>query len=246
MPPVPPDSGPPTPPPPPSRLRRIRNWFAALSETGKVSVVAALIGSLLGGIFGLINVAIPLVINKGDDDKPKATPTAPTTTAPTSAPPSDSTPSEKPSDGTPAEPSSAPPGALAGMNFTGDSWSRGTWLLGGTTYPHSLGWESSCSGHQRVVVPLPGAYQRFTATVGMDDDTIAFNSDVYPAQFDVWADRNGDGLGDKKELIASRTTEWDGPASIDAPLNGAKQLILQIKIPQCSGTTLLWGNPQVR
>ncbi|MGW2207058.1 NPCBM/NEW2 domain-containing protein [Streptomyces sp. NPDC001774] len=96
------------------------------------------------------------------------------------------------------------------------------------------------------MVPLPGAYQRFAATVGMDDGTIASKSAIYPAQFKVWADHNGDGPGDKKKLIASRATEWDRPTSIDAPLNGAKQLILQIKIPPCSLTTLVWGNAQVR
>ncbi|MFI9031112.1 NPCBM/NEW2 domain-containing protein [Streptomyces sp. NPDC053560] len=252
---MPPGSGPPTPhPPPPSRLRRAKNWFAALSETGKVSVVVALIGSLLGGIFGIINVVIPLIINNGSGDNPGAAPTAqasrpttlPTTTAPISDPPSDGTPGETPRAGTSTEPSTAPPGAVGDMNFTGDTWSRGTWLLGGSTYPHSLGLKTPCHSREKVVIPLPGTYERFTATVGMDDDTLQDISYIDEPQFDIYADRNADGLGDKKELIASRTVEPDKPATINAPLNGAKQLLLQIDTQKCYTTTLVWGNPQVR
>ncbi|MER6274638.1 NPCBM/NEW2 domain-containing protein [Streptomyces sp900105755] len=142
----------------------------------------------------------------------------------------------------------APPKPLAvgGLNFTGDNWVKGTWSLQGRKYPDSLGWVGSCNDHQQVVIPLPRSYQRFSATVGLDDGTIDDLDRSYPVSFNVWADLNKDGKGDDRELIASPGATYDKPATINAPLKGVTQLILQIETSSCGQTTLVWGSPEVR
>ncbi|GAA4680501.1 hypothetical protein GCM10023324_38170 [Streptomyces youssoufiensis] len=60
-----PTPGAPASPPRLSRLRRLRNWFDGLSETGKVGIVAALITTVGGGVFGVTIAVVPLFVGGG-------------------------------------------------------------------------------------------------------------------------------------------------------------------------------------
>lgn len=145
-----------------------------------------------------------------------------------------------------SSPSPLKPQAVGDLNFTGASWVQGTWSLGGRKYAKSLAWPGPCDRDSQVVIQLPGEYQRFTATVGFDEDTNVMG--LYrdePATFEVFADRDADGERDLGEEVASRGAMWDTPATIDAPLRGAEQIILRIDTGACDGR-LVWGTPEVR
>lgn len=164
--------------------------------------------------------------------KPSPTPSARQSDTPT--PPATTTP-------TPQEPL-----AVGSLNFTGANWAQGTWSLSGRNYPKSLAWVRSCDDDESVLIPLPRAYSRFSATVGVDDESADAYDRDRPVDFDLWADLDGDGIGDRNELVASRGATAGKPATIDVDIRGATQLILQIEVSHCSLTTLVWGSPEVR
>ncbi|MFJ7423786.1 FG-GAP repeat domain-containing protein [Streptomyces uncialis] len=90
-----PEPDPPPPPPPPaasdsgsdpaplprrpSRLRRARDWYDGLAEIGKVTLIAAVITTVGGGVFGAVNAGITVLADGDKDEKPgaQATPTSP-------------------------------------------------------------------------------------------------------------------------------------------------------------------------
>ncbi|MGV9915544.1 hypothetical protein [Nocardia sp. NPDC003354] len=167
---------------------------------------------------------------------------------PSAEPPSQSaetTPSVSPTPSPSAEQSE--PLAIGDLNFTGNSWVQGTWTIDEREYPASLAWEKPCATNQEVVIALPKPYKQLTAVVGMDHENVQnANRDVL-ATFTVWADRDGDGISDLDEEVASRGVTWDKSATIEAPLHGVEQVILGIDTNYCSGTpTLVWGSPKVR
>lgn len=68
-----PGSGPGSAPLPPqqSRVRRAKDWFSGLSEAGKIALIGAVITTVGGGAFGVINAVIPVLAGSGKDDKPE-------------------------------------------------------------------------------------------------------------------------------------------------------------------------------
>ncbi|MEE1769955.1 hypothetical protein PUR34_17820 [Streptomyces sp. JV185] len=55
-------------------MRRSWNWFKGLSEAGKIGLIAALVTTAGGGVFGLINALIPVLADGGTDDGSEAAP----------------------------------------------------------------------------------------------------------------------------------------------------------------------------
>ncbi|MFI8093983.1 NPCBM/NEW2 domain-containing protein [Streptomyces sp. NPDC086080] len=170
-------------------------------------------------------------------DGPKGGEQQPATTPASEAPSTARTPS--------STPTAAKPLKLGDLNFTGDNWVQGSWSLDGRPYPKSIAWASPCSNEQRIMFKLPDPYQRFTAVVGLGGEADAQDRD-YPANFNLWADFDGDGQGDPDELVASPGVMYDKPANIDVDIKGATQLILKIRVTSCGGTPLVWGSPEVR
>ncbi|MFF8953431.1 hypothetical protein ACF09I_32190 [Streptomyces sp. NPDC014940] len=72
-------------------MRRFWNWFKGLSEAGKIGLIAALVTTAGGGVFGLINALIPVLADSGKDDGPEAA--APASSAHASQTPNSTVPS---------------------------------------------------------------------------------------------------------------------------------------------------------
>lgn len=182
------------------------------------------------------------------DAAPPATPTAAVLTQQPPAP-SSATPAQAPTPATAPDTATAAPAQPAyvtDLNARGADWVEGTWSLGHQRYAHSLAWSFPCiDDPQYLTVDLGGGYQRFTATVGVDDRA---DSDSYTQPgFEVYADRDDDGVPESDELVASRGAVVGNPGHIDAPISGAPRIILLIRPPRgdCLTGPAVWGTPQV-
>lgn len=172
---------------------------------------------------------------------------APAATAPAPRPSSSavSAPGPAAPAGTTAPASSPKPVYITDLASRGAEWTQGARSLGDRRYTHSLVWEDSpCGDPQYLVVELSGAYQRFTATVGVDDESFDYGDNV--VGFEVYADRNGDGRPQSGELVASHGAVKGGPGVINATVGGAPQIILGVKPPvsDCLSPAV-WGDARV-
>ncbi|MFF4796257.1 hypothetical protein ACFY2M_42955 [Streptomyces sp. NPDC001276] len=168
-----------------------------------------------------------------------------TTTSPPQTPSPEPSTQQPADEATPTRTQAAPkPLAVGDLNFTGANWVQGTWTLNGRKYGKSLAWVQPCAGSENVVIRLPRASQHFTAEVGFAEGEGGEHK--YTAQFDVWADRDGDGHGGSDELVSSRGVTFDKPATLAIDdLRGASQIILSIHTSDCIAAPLVWGSPQV-
>ena len=221
----------------PAGARR-ENRTALIAAAG--GVVAALVAGAATVWAGFIQVG-------GGSSDAAPPPAAPTATVPAAQSSSSAGSASAPAApaGTTAPASSPKPVHITDLASRGAEWSQGTRSLGDRSYAHSLIWEDDpCGDPQYLVVDLSGAYQRFTATVGVDDESFDYGDNV--VGFEVYADRNDDGKPQSDELVASRGAAKGGPGVINAPVDGAPQIILGVTPPvsDCLSPAV-WGDAQV-
>jgi len=144
----------------------------------------------------------------------------------------------------PATEPSVPEGGLwlADLTPTGAPLLQGPREIKGREYSKSLTYrQHSCdTGRRDTLFVLPKPYQRFSATVGVNND-VTF-------EFSVYLDRDEDGIADSEEQVGTRTAQRNSPGRIDVPLEGVTRVILatDASSDNCIWNTFaIWGDPKV-
>ena len=151
-----------------------------------------------------------------------------------------------------ASPSSSPQaGAPTGprvylADMSGDPASTtppqtGTWGMLDHSYTHSIGYPGDCST-ETVNYSLAGRYQRFQATVGLNDDADPEDQGTASsdgADFTVFANTGGGSM----RSVSTGQAFWGHPITVSVSVAGAT--LLQLQTGSCfdsSSSVVVWGN----
>lgn len=228
--------------------RASARWLGA--TVGFVGTAFLLCGGLIIAVAPVGREDLALRGNPTSDPTPTDAPGDASRGEPTT--PSTSSPPSEPAQPTPnPTPSSAQPDdgeALYLADVNGVDWPSGSWTLGGTRYPHSLGVSLGCEAWDEASFTLGHPYSEFVATVRIDDPVPDLEHDV-DLNVVVYDDRNGDGgiqlSQERVKLFDLRPgSQADVDIRFDEPVSN---LILGVGLVDgvCLHSDVVWGDARV-